>query len=110
MAKQAETVFKEKIIPQLQRLPNTWFAKIQQRTLRGTPDILMCINGMFVALELKKSANEDPDLLQDHNIERINQAGGLGFKVFPENWDKVFLTLVALSKGEKDDRNYSGTA
>lgn len=63
-----------------------------------------------MALELKKSSKESADLLQDHNLELINQAGGLGFKVFPENWDKVFLTLIALSKGESYARNYSGTA
>ena len=70
----------------------------------------MCVNGMFVGLELKKSENEADDLLQEHKLSLINKAGGLGLKVYPENWQKVLTALVALSKGEKDDRNYSGTA
>lgn len=109
MAKQKETAFKEKIKPLIEKLPNTWVVKIQQRTLRGTPDLLICVNGLFVALELKKSDKEASDFLQDHNLDLINKAGGLGIKVYPENWDKVFLSLIALSKGEYHDRNYCRT-
>jgi hypothetical protein len=66
----------------------------------------MCVNGMFVALELKKSKEEDPDLLQEHILDQINKAQGLGLKVSPENWPEVFLALKALSQGEKiNDRD-----
>ena len=95
-----ETVFKEKILPLIRKLPNTWAVKIQQRSIRGTPDIIICVSGMFVALELKKSQKEKPDPLQDHNLLQINKAGGLGLKVYPENWPEVHIALIALSKGE----------
>ena len=59
----------------------------------------MCINGMFVALELKKSDNEAVDALQDHELNKINNvAHGLGIKVSPENWPEVFTVLRKLSE------------
>lgn len=109
MAKQKETVFKEKIVPILKALPNTWLVKVQQRSIRGTPDILMCINGDFVALELKKSMSECPDPLQDHNLNLIIKAKGIAIKVFPENWDIVLMRLKKLSKGALNDRDKTST-
>lgn len=64
----------------------------------------MCINGMFVALELKRDAREKADPLQEHNIKKIIAARGLAFLVFPENWQKVFETLQRLA-GEENGPN-----
>jgi hypothetical protein len=83
---------------------------VQQRTIRGTPDILLCINGIFVGMELKKSIDEERDPLQEHNLDLINKAGGIGIAVFPENWDKAYLALLALSKGLQYDRDQFRTA
>jgi hypothetical protein len=105
LAKKKETLFKERIAPHLERLPNTWFVKIQQRAIRGTPDILLCVNGIFVALELKKSDKEKRDLLQDHNLDKINKSGGLGIKTTPGNWLAVLEALTILSKGGICDRD-----
>lgn len=65
---------------------------------------------MFVALELKKSAHEAEDRLQEHNIDLINKAKGIGLKVSPENWEKVYKVLQTLSKGEHHDRINLGTS
>lgn len=98
-------------MPRLRQLPNTWLVKVQQRTIRGTPDIIMCVNGMFVAIELKKSEKEQADLLQDHHLEMINtHAKGIGLKVSPENWEKVYEALVTLSGGGHFDRSKIGAA
>lgn len=70
----------------------------------------MCVNGHFVALELKKSSKEQEDMLQDHNIEMINLAGGIALKVSPENWDKTLEALITISQGKHYDRNKTGTA
>lgn len=71
---------------------------------RGVPDFLICMNGMFVALELKKSVTEvgkPSALLQEHNLNKINSARGIGIFVYPENWEKVKDTLIVLSKGDE---------
>ncbi len=70
---------------------------------------MMCVNGLFVALELKKSDKETEDLLQTYKLDQINKAKGLGIKVSPESWPEVFKELTAISKGEPHDRNFSGT-
>lgn len=103
MAQQKETTFKKRIRPLLKALPNTWFVKTQQRSLRGTPDFLMCVAGKFVALELKRSAKEKPDPLQDHNLKLIRDAGGVGLVVFPENWNEVFDQLKIIAGGKNGD-------
>ena len=42
---------------------------------RGTPDLLICWRGRFIALELKRPG-EKASLLQEHEMERIMLAGG----------------------------------
>ena len=94
MPKQPETLFKEKIKPLLEAIPCSWWTKISQRSIRGTPDFLGCIRGHFVALELKKSKADTADPLQRWNLARIqNLAGGLSFVVCPENWEEVYAVL-----------------
>lgn len=64
---------------------------------------------MFIALELKKSSKEKEDKLQNHNLDLINKARGIGLKVCPETWDKVYKVLTILSEDKKYDRNELGT-
>lgn len=97
MAKKPETLFKERIYPKLKTLPNTWVVKIQQVAKRGTPDFLLCINGLFVAIELKKSVDEEPDALQEWNLENIADCGGAAMVAYPENWDATYTVLQKLA-------------
>jgi hypothetical protein len=96
MAKQPETRFKEIVLRNLRALPNLWVAKIQQVAKRGTPDLLCCIDGHFVAIELKRAGTEEPDPLQEGTLNRfLNQGGlllfairrtGLPYLSFSKNW------------------------
>ena len=97
MAKKPETVFKEKIRPRLEALGVVY--KIQSETIRGIPDFLICINGHFVALELKKDMATPPDKLQMYNLAKIEKNGGKAYLVYPENWDRVYNTLLTLAQG-----------
>jgi len=75
-----------------------WFVKTQQRTVRGTPDFLCCMDGLFVALELKKSFKEKmKGTLQELVLEKINGANGIALFVFPENWESVKTYLRAIN-------------
>lgn len=91
-----ETRFRAKIRPLLDSLPNSYWESIQQRAINGTPDILGCVNGYFVALELKRSKGK-PTLLQKHKLEMIKHAHGIAIVLSPENWDDVYTGLKALS-------------
>ena len=52
----------------------------------GIPDIIACVNGIFVAVEVK-SATGTPSELQKINIERINGSGGIGVVLWPDGFD-----------------------
>lgn len=45
----------------------------------GTPDILACVNGRFVGIEVKKSKGGVVSELQKLKIKQIQNAGGVAF-------------------------------
>lgn len=104
MAQKPETLFKNRIKPQLESLASTWFVKVQQVAMRGTPDFLLCINGRFVAIELKASAKDKASKLQEWTLDQISKAGGIALIACPENWAEVKELLINLSKGTSDVR------
>ena len=54
---------------------NIWFTKIWGGGFQkaGIPDILACVNGRFVAIEIKGSSGK-PTELQKYNIKKINES------------------------------------
>lgn len=73
-----------------------WFIKYWaggQFTKTGIPDILACINGYFVAIEVK-GPHGKPSELQMYNIDKIREAGGYAFVLYPSAFDD-FKTFVA---------------
>ena len=51
-------------------------------TKSGIPDILACIDGHFVGIELK-SSNGRPSALQIYNVRKIRESGGAAFVLYP---------------------------
>lgn len=108
MTKKEETRFKDKVLFFIKRLPHTWYVVNDHRSIRGIPDITLCIAGLFVALELKKdwmSAHRASPRarLQKWNLEMIAKAGGMGYLVFPENWKQIQELLLEVSEGAHYD-------
>lgn len=56
-------------------------------TKSGIPDILACINGYFVGIEVK-SDKGSPSELQLHNVRAIRRAGGFSFVLYPSGWER----------------------
>lgn len=54
----------------------------------GTPDILACVNGHFVAIEVKAD-NGHPSELQLVKIADIRKAGGFGYVAYPSGWNRL---------------------
>jgi len=75
---------------------------VQQVTINGTPDILLCCNGWFVALELKSDAKQVPSPLQEWNLSSIRAARGKAYSVHPGNYEWVMGELDKLIKKEGD--------
>lgn len=87
-------MLKERVLKDLRSLANCWAVKVQQVVIRGTPDIIACINGKFIALELKRESAVKPEPLQIYELSKISKAGGLGYIVCPENWSEVFAEIL----------------
>ena len=87
------------VYPFLKALKNIHFFSIQQQSLCGHPDILMVLNGWFVALELK-SENGKPRPLQQYHLDEVEKAGGISIYANEENWEDVKILLTEISKGE----------
>lgn len=72
-----------------------WFIKYwagSQFTKKGIPDIIACVNGNFVAIEVKATHGKVSEL-QKYNIRKINEAGGYAFALYPKHYD-LFKELV----------------
>lgn len=94
---QSERAFQLKVLKDLRTLSKCWVLKSQERARHGTPDLLICLNGKFVAVELKK---EDGKLapIQKHALSRIEKANGLSFAAKPSTWSVQFEILRSLTE------------
>lgn len=61
----------------------------------GTPDILACISGYFLAIEVK-AQNGKPSELQLAKIDEIRKAGGFAYVVYPSGWEKLKAVIDGL--------------
>ena len=68
-----------------------------QFTKAGIPDLLVCCNGHFLAVELK-AANGRPSPLQLHTIEKIGKAGGTALVLYPKDFEAFKKLIVDLAK------------
>lgn len=91
-----EATFKKRVVSRLRKFKNITVFTIQQVAIRGVPDLLACINGKFVALELKRSKTSKVSELQVYNIEKIKESGGYAKIVYPENFEETIKELEQL--------------
>lgn len=106
MAKKPETVFREWTYKYLNALPNSWFESIQQRSIRGTPDVIGCVSGWFVALEYKRAGKIKLEPLQEYKGFKIVESGGYSIKVTPDNWEQIHLLLTNLANEGKRSKRW----
>ena len=58
----------------------------------GVPDLIACVNGTFVGIEVK-SANGVPSKLQEYNLNQIRKSGGVGLILYPKYFNE-FKELI----------------
>ena len=94
----SEKCFENKIKKYL-TYKGAYFVKFfaNRMTKTGVPDILACVNGYFVGIEVKAQTGK-PSPLQIHNVEEIKKAGGFAFIVYPSGWDQLKKFIDDLSK------------
>lgn len=99
----AEKQFENKIKSYL-TTRGAWFVKYwagAQFTKSGIPDILACVNGYFVGVEVK-AQNGKPSELQLHNVRKINEAGGFAFVLYPSKFEDFKKFIDSLTRDEFD--------
>lgn len=60
---------------------------------RGVPDIIGCLHGIFFAIEAKAGKGKTT-ALQDRELQRIRDAGGVAMIVNEENLDSLKTVLM----------------
>jgi hypothetical protein len=103
VSRQPEAKFYARIKPVLVSLPRSHVYRITQVSVRGTPDVLMCLNGFFVSLELKRSAKATMTRLQARNIYEDLLCGGYANVVCPENFSEVLVDLNRIAAANKQE-------
>lgn len=95
-----EKIFENKIKEYLESR-GAWFVKFfaNAYTKCGIPDILACINGYFVGIEVK-APNGTPSELQLHNVRAINAAGGFAFVLYPSKFAEFKQFIEGLQRDE----------
>jgi len=61
----------------------------------GVPDIIVCYKGKFIGIECK-AGNNEPTLLQKHNMKLINDNQGLAFVINESNIDELLTIMKGL--------------
>lgn len=79
-----------------------WYVKYfaNRNTRAGVPDLLACVGGHFVAIEVK-GATGKPSELQLWNVEQIRNAGGIAIVLYPDQFDEFKALIEALLCGGK---------
>lgn len=74
-----------------------WYVKYfaNRNTRSGVPDLLACVNGYFVAIEVK-AENGKPSDLQLWNVKQIREAGGIAIILYPDQFDKFKELVMSL--------------
>ena len=75
-------------------------------TKAGIPDILCCCNGYFLGIEVK-AANGKASPLQLHHLKKIDEAGGYGILLYPDQYTlfQNFIDCLLLND-DNANRNY----
>ena len=75
-----EQQIQTKILKYLKEI-GAYSVKTIQTSKSGTPDILCCLNGKFIAIEVKRKGGI-VSALQSYTIEQIQKAGGIAFVAY----------------------------
>lgn len=97
-----EKNFENKIKRYIEELGG-WQVKFfaNRMTKNGIPDLICCVGGYFVGIEVK-AQNGHPSALQLHHCSEIRKAGGFAFIVYPSGWEQLKVFLTGIKNGYFD--------
>lgn len=68
-------------------------------TKKGIPDILACVNGYFLAIEVK-APNGRPSELQKYHIGKITESNGCAVVLYPKDFN-FFEKIIESLQGDE---------
>jgi len=87
-----EQQVQKKIISYLESLDESYVVKVVSATKSGVPDILACISGIFVGIEVKRpSSKNNVSKLQLYNLSSIERAAGKSLIAWNVDMVKEFI-------------------
>ena len=86
MAKGPEAKVKDKVVNIL-KFHEPWYCFPATRGMgrSGIPDVLVCHRGTFIAIEVKRDAKHPPSKLQEHELFKVQRAGGWACIIHADN-------------------------
>ena len=94
-----ESKIQAKIMLYLKACPDTYAFKVMKASTNGVPDIIACVQGKFIALEVKSEKGR-PSKLQIVAQRRIKEAGGESYIV--RSVEEVQEIIQLALTGEKN--------
>ena len=74
----SEQTIQKQIVKYLESLPNSFVFVTITSSKSGIPDIIACVNGLYVGIEVKKPGKLDTvSPIQQHQLAQIREAKGL---------------------------------
>jgi len=98
MADTPEKKVKKKVVEILKQYDAYYFYPVTGGYgASGVPDIVACVNGRFLGVEVKADAKKrGPTALQQKNLDAINKTGGIGVVIDANNLDTLVEVLDLL--------------
>lgn len=92
-----EKKFENRVKEWLDSLRHAWYFKVHgtAATGAGIPDIIACVNGVFVALEIKSDKGRLSEI-QKATLRRMDRSGALKFILCPSNFGQIRLFIEEL--------------
>ena len=72
----------------------------------GIPDILMCLKGVFIAVEVKRDIKHKPTKLQEHELWKIQKSGGWACVIHDGNLldlEGLMSSILAMAEITRQD-------
>lgn len=96
MAKTPEKKVKDKIVAKLKAAGAYYFYPVTGGfSSSGVPDIIVCYRGKFIGIEVKADlTKKGPTALQQDNLTRISENGGIALVLDVDNWEVNIRKLL----------------
>ena len=87
--KVSEKWVKAQVVKQLKAAGAYYFYPVANGYMQtGVPDIVACLNGVFIGIECKAGSNK-PTVIQERNLAAITLAGGRALVINEHNLDSL---------------------